>query len=124
MVVCQVAQMVLNVLMCAGAVPLRASDEQSTEYVQFLEQLVGELSTVFAQWVHQNPPAAASPGNNFSPATHHHNDDNMYSYQNQGHCVSRGTLSFFVVVCVCVCKVLANTILHQSSVILKFSYPH
>jgi len=61
--------MVLNVLMCAGAVPLRPEErpqqrqvhpqQDSAEYVQFLEQLVGELSQVFSQWVHQNPPNAA-----------------------------------------------------------------
>ena len=61
-------QMVLNVLFCAGAVPLRPEEQthptstttnsnNSAEYVQFLEQLVGELSHVFAQWVHQNPIA-------------------------------------------------------------------
>ena len=76
-------QMVLNVLWCAGAVPLRphhdfdsvptvsnisvssaaaatsATSVENVEYVQFLEQLVGELSNVFAHWVHQNPPVSA-----------------------------------------------------------------
>ena len=80
--------MVLNVLWCAGAVPLRPHETTTTssagssapssasgaasapphnnnnnnnneEYVQFLEQLVGELSNVFAHWIHQNPPDAS-----------------------------------------------------------------
>lgn len=61
--------MVLNVLLCAGAVPLQPEErpqqrqvhpqQDSAEYVQFLEQLVGELSQVFSQWVHQNPPNAS-----------------------------------------------------------------
>lgn len=72
--------MVLSVLLCAGAVPLSVDDQQPPpapqpaitsipsapqtpvpfdgqqgDYVQYLEHLVGELSGVFAAWVHQNP---------------------------------------------------------------------
>lgn len=70
--------MVLSVLFTAGAVPLSFDDQtyptttssatattssagQSTniEYVHYLEELVGELSGVFATWVHQNPPPSS-----------------------------------------------------------------
>ncbi len=75
--------MVLSVLLCAGAVPLSSAEadiqplpaqfvlpshfqqspqvaqqQQQPEYVAFLESLVGELSCVFANWVHQNPPVS------------------------------------------------------------------
>lgn len=76
--------MVLSVLFSAGAVPLSFNDQvyptstsvaavvasptltssnipssTNPEYVQFLEELVGELSGVFATWVHQNPPPSS-----------------------------------------------------------------
>ena len=64
-------QMVLSVLLNAGAVPLiddqtyttsaatTPSSANNPEYVHFLEELVGELSGVFATWVHQNPPPSS-----------------------------------------------------------------
>lgn len=78
--------MVLSVLLNAGAVPL-SFDEQNhyhpttsvasipsaaghyssstssspanPEYVHYLEELVGELSGVFATFIHQNPPPSS-----------------------------------------------------------------
>jgi hypothetical protein len=74
-------QMVLSVILHAGAVPLSLEDQvhyypsssttfqsstifqssspASPEYVQHLEELVGELSGVFATFIHQNPPPSS-----------------------------------------------------------------
>ncbi|XP_046444153.1 putative protein TPRXL [Daphnia pulex] len=73
--------MVLSVILHAGAVPLSLEDQvhhypsssttyqsstifqssspASPEYVQHLEELVGELSGVFATFIHQNPPPSS-----------------------------------------------------------------
>ena len=95
--------MVLSVLLCAGAVPLSSAEadiptaqfvlpsqfqqqvaqqqpQQQPEYVAFLECLVGELSCVFANWVHQNPPV--------SPTA------NMYQQRNTCHHRSSGKQTF------------------------------
>jgi len=88
--------MVLSVLLCAGAVPLSSAEadiqplpaqfvlpshfqqspqvaqQQQPEYVAFLESLVGELSCVFANWVHQNPPVSPTANMYQQRNTCHH----------------------------------------------------
>lgn len=102
--------MVLSVLLCAGAVPLSSAEadiptlplpaqfvlpshfqqsspqvaqqqqQQQPEYVAFLESLVGELSCVFANWVHQNPPVSPTEMYQQQRNTCHHRSSGKHTF--------------------------------------------